>query len=152
GADLLQLRHADDRRLRRRSAGQSLLAVVCRGRGDDGGGIHGGVHLAARRPLRARFVRSVGTLSSRRLRHAVLLLPAVVLCNCPTALVASGLSLPFWLDSWATSLAAIEGNLAIAAIGGVLYNLAMALTVWGIGAWVWASSSLTVAFLTWRFY
>jgi len=83
-------------------------------------------------------------------RLAVLAI-AVALVDWATALAVGALHLPFFLDSWATSAGVIAGGLAVGIGGGVLFNALMAATVWGAGSWVWAASSVLVAYTTWLF-
>lgn len=68
----------------------------------------------------------------------------VVVLNYVGIHVAMFLKIPFFLDTWATSLGVMTGGLAVGLIGGVLYNLLMT-TVWGPGAWVWAFANVWVA-------
>jgi hypothetical protein len=86
-----------------------------------------------------------------RRRRFVALVGAVLLLDYATALLAQELSLPFYLDTWATSTGVVVGGLAVGVVGGVLYNLLMAATVWGPSAWVWSLSSTTAALCTWFF-
>jgi hypothetical protein len=62
------------------------------------------------------------------------------------------LHIPFYLDTWATSLVVMLCNLWIGVLGGVIYNLIMAFTYWGHSYWVWMFSSILVATVTWLFW
>ncbi len=79
------------------------------------------------------------------------LIAAAVMFNFVTSSLMIHLKLPFFLDSWGTSLAVLLGGLQAGAITAVLYNLLMAATHWGWGSWVWVFSSLLVAVVTWFF-
>ena len=71
--------------------------------------------------------------------------------NFGTSKLMVDLHIPFYLDTWATSLFVILGNFWIGAFAGVIYNLIMAFTYWGQGYWVWMFSSILVAAVTWFF-
>jgi len=72
--------------------------------------------------------------------------------NFGTSKLMIDLHIPFYLDTWATSLAVMLGNLWIGVLGGVIYNLIMAFTYWGHSYWVWMFSSILVATVTWLFW
>ena len=59
--------------------------------------------------------------------------------------------LPFFMDSWGTSLAVVLGGLWPGILSGVIYNLIMAFTFWEPSAWVWMFCNILVAILTWIF-
>jgi voltage-gated potassium channel len=80
----------------------------------------------------------------------IMVLIAVML-NYASSVMMVSLDLPFYLDSWGTSLAVLIAGLPAGIIAGVAYNLLMAYTVWGISSWVWIFSSIIVACLTWYF-
>jgi len=88
---------------------------------------------------------------TRWLRRSALLVGAVALADCGTALIANVVTLPFWLDSWATSLGVIVADLPVGIVGGVLYNLITSVIIWGPGAWIWSLASILVACSTWFF-
>jgi len=79
----------------------------------------------------------------RRLLY-VLWIPIIALLNYVAVQVAIFLKIPFFLDTWATTLGVMAGGLAVGLAGGVLYNLVM-MTVWGADAWVWAFANIWVA-------
>jgi hypothetical protein len=54
---------------------------------------------------------------------------------------------PLFLDSWGTALGVMVGGVWLGALGGVIYNLLMAFTVWGSASWVWAFCSIWVALM-----
>jgi len=72
--------------------------------------------------------------------------------NFGTSKLMIDLHIPFYLDTWATSLVVMLGNLWIGILGGVIYNLIMAFTYWGHSYWVWMFSSTLVATITWLFW
>lgn len=72
--------------------------------------------------------------------------------NFGTSKLMIDLHIPFFLDTWATSLVVILGNLWIGMLAGVVYNLIMAFTYWGHSYWVWMFSSMLVATVTWLFW
>jgi len=78
----------------------------------------------------------------------ILVLPTIVLLNYVTSIITDLLHVPFFLDTWATSLGVMMCGLLFGIIGGVLYNLFMAFTFWGASAWVWSISSIWVAIVT----
>ncbi|MDD1757178.1 MAG: ion channel [Methanotrichaceae archaeon] len=71
--------------------------------------------------------------------------------NFGTSKLMVDLHIPFYLDTWATSLAVMLGNFWIGALAGIIYNLIMAFTYWGHSYWVWMFSSILVAAVTWFF-
>jgi len=72
--------------------------------------------------------------------------------NYATGALTFTAKLPFFFDTWATSAAAMVGGLWAGVVGGLIYNLFMAYTTWGSPQWVWAFSSMWVAFATWMLY
>ena len=80
------------------------------------------------------------------------LVARIALADWATARLTGALHLPFFFDSWATSGGVLVGGLGAGVAGGILYNLIMAATTWGSGAWVWAASSVLVAWSTWIFH
>ncbi|OVE74658.1 hypothetical protein BVX95_01640 [archaeon D22] len=76
----------------------------------------------------------------------------VALLNFLTGVVANFLHIPFFLDTWATSLGTMTAGPIIGGLGGIVHNLIMAGTVWGWSAWVWMFSSIWIAFITWYFF
>ena len=74
----------------------------------------------------------------------VIMIAAVVLLNYLAVQIAIFLKIPFFLDTWATSLGVMAGGLWVGLIGGILYNLIM-MSVWGPNAWVWAFANIWVA-------
>ncbi|MFA6329847.1 MAG: hypothetical protein WCX64_04160 [Candidatus Micrarchaeia archaeon] len=76
----------------------------------------------------------------------------VAILNYVTAILTYTVKLPIYIDTWATSLAVMIAGLWAGIAGGVLYNVAMAYFAWGSTQWVWAFSSIWVAFATWMLY
>lgn len=76
----------------------------------------------------------------------------VAILNYITAILTYTAKLPLFIDTWATSLAVMVAGLWAGVAGGVLYNIAMAYFSWGSTQWVWAFSSVWVAFATWMLY
>jgi hypothetical protein len=76
---------------------------------------------------------------------------AIALLDYATARAADALGVPFYLDTWATSVGVLVGGLVPGLLGGSLYCTAMAATVWGPAGLVWVLSSANVALLAWAF-
>ncbi|MFC1768310.1 hypothetical protein ACFLZX_00975 [Nanoarchaeota archaeon] len=76
------------------------------------------------------------------------MIPIVVLLNYLTGVLSTYLGIPFFLDTWATSLGVMVAGLGVGLAGGVIYNIVMALTVWGFPAWIWAFSNIWIAIIT----
>ncbi len=57
--------------------------------------------------------------------------------------------LPFFLDSWGTSLAVLLGGFWIGIFTAILYHLLMAFTFWGTTSWFWLLNSVWIASATW---
>jgi len=76
----------------------------------------------------------------------------VAALNYLAAIITYAAKIPLFLDTWATSLAVMVAGLWAGIAGGVLYNVAMAYFSWGSSQWVWAFSSIWVAFATWMLY
>ena len=76
----------------------------------------------------------------------------VAILNYLSAILTYSVKLPLFIDTWATSLAVMVAGLWAGVAGGVLYNVAMAYFAWGSTQWVWAFSSVWIAFATWMLY
>jgi hypothetical protein len=76
---------------------------------------------------------------------------AVATLDYLSARAADALGIPFYLDTWATSVGVLAGGLVPGIVGSVLYCVAMVTTVWGPLGLVWTLSSASVALLTWAF-
>jgi len=87
----------------------------------------------------------LGTTEGKRILFFCLI-AAVVFINYLSVRFAQFLNIPFFFDTWGTSLGVLVGGLAVGLVGGVLYNLLM-MTVWGSGAWVWAFVNIWVALI-----
>jgi hypothetical protein len=88
----------------------------------------------------------------RSLLAAAVFILLIALLNYIAAAVTFIVGLPTFLDTWATSLGVMIGGLWAGVAGGVLYNLLFASASWGQTEWVWAFSSIWVAFATWMMY
>jgi len=93
----------------------------------------------------------VKTPVKKTLFITIILIAIVIALNYITALLVNLFKVPLFLDTWGTSLGVLVGGFGVGAIGGVLYNLIMAATVWGPSAWVWSISSLWIAISTYFF-
>jgi len=76
----------------------------------------------------------------------------VAAANLATSLFNETMHMPLFLDSWATSVGVIVGGLWIGLLGGVIYNLLMAVMVWGPETWLWVINTSIVAILTAYFW
>jgi MFS family permease len=101
---------------------------------------------------KVEFEKGVAQRLSKSWSRCLILVFIAVLLNFATSIVVMNIHIPFYLDSWGTSLAVIIGTLLCGVLTGVLYNLIMAFTYWGLSYWVWMFSSILVAVLTWFFY
>lgn len=86
------------------------------------------------------------------LKNPWILILAAVMLNYASSVMMVSLDLPFFLDTWGTSLAVMIGGLPAGIAAGIAYNLLMTLTVWGLSSWVWVFSSTIVACATWYFW
>ncbi|MCX8193610.1 MAG: hypothetical protein N3G77_07375 [Nitrososphaeria archaeon] len=80
---------------------------------------------------------------------AVVMIPAIVALNYVGGVIVEVLKLPIWGDTWATMLGTLISGFWVGAVGGFLYNIVMALTVWGLPAWVWGTANVLIAIITW---
>ena len=80
---------------------------------------------------------------------AAVLIPAIAALNYAGGVIVEVLKLPLWGDTWATMLGTLISGFWVGAIGGFLYNIIMALTVWGLPAWVWGFCNILIALFTW---
>ncbi len=81
-------------------------------------------------------------------RRPFLLVLSMAMLNYASSVLMTVLRLPFFMDSWGTSLAVVLGGLWPGVISGIIYNLVMAWTFWGPQAWVWMFCNILVAVLT----
>jgi hypothetical protein len=72
----------------------------------------------------------------------------VAAADLASAFGTRALHLPFFADTWATSAAVLACGLGTGLAGGVLYDAIMAATVWGPRSFVWAASTVLVAYTT----
>jgi hypothetical protein len=120
------------------------------------------INATTRRPLKKKTIlhEELSSYHEIALRHTIktrwpfflILVFCAILLNFATSILVLYIRVPFFLDSWGTSFAVIIGSLWAGVLAGVLYNLIMAFTYWGISYWVWLFSSILVAVLTWAFY
>jgi len=79
---------------------------------------------------------------------AVVLIPTIAALNYVGGVIVEALKAPIWGDTWATILGTLIGGFWVGAIGGFLYNIIMALTVWGLPSWVWGFANVVIALIT----
>lgn len=82
---------------------------------------------------------------------AVVMIPVIAALNYITGVIVELLKLPIWGDTWATMLGTLVSGVWVGAIGGFLYNIIMAMTVWGLPAWVWGTCNIAIAIWSWMF-
>ncbi len=82
---------------------------------------------------------------------AVVMIPAIAVLNYVTGVVVEILKLPVWGDTWATMFGTLVSGVVVGAIGGFLYNIVMAMTLWGLPAWVWGLCNIAIALFSWLF-
>lgn len=77
----------------------------------------------------------------------IAMIPVIALLNYIAVQIAIFLKIPFFLDTWATSLGVMAFGLPIGMAGGVLYNLYMGFFVWteNPNGWIWALVNIWVA-------
>src|SRR5204863_3551992 len=80
-----------------------------------------------------------------------LLVLSMAMLNYSSSVLMTVLHLPFFMDSWGTSLAVVLGGVWAGILAGVIYNLVMAFTFWDPSAWVWMLCNILIALLTWLF-
>jgi len=95
-------------------------------------------------------VRPMGAYGETILK--IVLIPVIAALNYVTGAIVTLTRLPAFLDTWATSFGVIVAGLWVGALGGFLYNIIMALTLWGLPAWVWGFINVYIAVITWIFY
>jgi len=95
------------------------------------------------KPARLPYLRSGGPPT---------LIAIAVMLNLATSITMVAFGFPLFLDTWGTSLVVMTGGFAIGACGGVIYNLIMAYTFWGIPSVLWAANSVLVAAATYFFW
>lgn len=79
------------------------------------------------------------------------LILAAVMFNFVTSSLMIQTKLPFFLDSWGTSLAVMLGGWQAGVITAVLYHILICAAHWGWSSWVWVLSSLLIVGGTWVF-
>lgn len=80
---------------------------------------------------------------------AAVLIPTIAALNYVGGVIVEALKAPIWGDTWATILGTLIGGFWVGAAGGFLYNIIMALTVWGLPQWVWGFANVVIALITW---
>lgn len=78
---------------------------------------------------------------------AVVLIPTIAALNYVGGVIVEALKAPIWGDTWATILGTLIGGFWVGAIGGFLYNIIMALTVWGLPSWIWGFANVAIALI-----
>lgn len=111
--------------------------------GTAGGSAGEGDGAADRKPARLPFLRSGGPPT---------LIAIAVMMNLATSITMVAFGFPLFLDTWGTSLAVMTGGFAVGACAGILYNLIMASTFWGIPSVIWAANSVLIAAATYLFW
>lgn len=96
--------------------------------------------------MASREVREVKSTGAAIL--AVVMIPTIAALNYVSGVIVTLLQLPIWGDTWATMLGTLISGFAVGATGGFLYNIIMALTLWGLPQWVWGVCNILVAFFT----
>jgi hypothetical protein len=80
------------------------------------------------------------------------LIAIAVMMDLATSVTMVAFGFPLFLDTWGTSLAVVTGGFWVGACAGVIYNLVMASTFWGLPSVVWAADSVLVAAATYLFW
>ena len=80
---------------------------------------------------------------------AIVMIPTIAALNYVGGVIVELTKAPIWGDTWATILGTLISGFLVGAIGGFLYNIIMALTLWGLPAWVWGTANIVIAFITW---
>ncbi len=79
---------------------------------------------------------------------AAVLIPTIAALNYVGGVIVEALKAPIWGDTWATILGTLIAGFWVGAAGGFLYNIIMALTVWGLPSWVWGFANVVIALIT----
>jgi len=80
---------------------------------------------------------------------AIVMIPTIAALNYVGGVIVELTKAPIWGDTWATILGTLISGFWVGAIGGFLYNIIMALTLWGLPAWVWGTANVVIALITW---
>lgn len=80
---------------------------------------------------------------------AVVMIPTIAALNYVGGVIVEVTKAPIWGDTWATMLGTLIAGFWVGAIGGFLYNIIMAFTLWGLPAWVWGTCNILIALITW---
>jgi hypothetical protein len=94
-------------------------------------------------PAQLPYLRSGGPVT---------LVAIAVMMNLATSITMVAFRFPLFLDTWGTSLVVMTGGFWIGACAGILYNLIMAYTFWGMPSVLWAANSVLVAAATYFFW
>ncbi|MDW8084569.1 MAG: hypothetical protein RMI49_05165 [Candidatus Caldarchaeum sp.] len=79
---------------------------------------------------------------------AVVMIPTVAALNYVGGVIVELLKAPIWGDTWATMLGTLVSGFWVGSIGGFLYNIIMAFTLWGLPNWVWGFANVVIAGIT----
>lgn len=84
----------------------------------------------------------------------ILMVPIIAILNYLAVQVAIFLKIPFFFDTWATSLGVMAGGLWVGMAGGIIYNLYMGFFVWteNPNGWIWALVNVWVALSVYFLY
>jgi len=111
--------------------------------GKDGARPGGGGNAPGAAPALLPFLRSGGPVT---------LVAIGVMMNLATSVTMVAFRFPLFLDTWGTSLVVMTSGFPAGACAGVIYNLIMAFTFWGLPSVLWAGSSVLVAAATYLFW
>ncbi|GBC68324.1 hypothetical protein HRbin01_00003 [archaeon HR01] len=79
---------------------------------------------------------------------AVVMIPTIAALNYVGGVIVELLKAPIWGDTWATMLGTLISGFWVGSIGGFLYNIIMAFTLWGLPNWVWGFANVVIAGIT----
>lgn len=74
---------------------------------------------------------------------------SAIIFNFSTSVLMTRWQVPFFLDSWGTSLAVLLGGFWIGIFTAIFYHLLMAITFWGPSSWFWLLNSIWIGAATW---
>jgi len=88
----------------------------------------------------------------KKLPQTIASIVTVAALNLLTGLLAQSLSVPLFLDTWATTLGAIFFGPLVGGIGGIIFNLVLAIINENLAFGVWGISSLWTALITYMLW